>query len=419
MRRHILTMLTLLALLATTRLGATAASLNPQSPISSLPASLTSRPWAPVVLKPADLPDVAGAPITNLAVWAWRAGRWQVVPRQVDEVTAGVGYVARGDGVFDGEDELVFMLPDGGENAPALPPLARAVYRLAVSDPLAPDAPATVFYITRLDQGAPSFTQDYVRWDAQTRRLTGETYVLGLDSQRPLVTYLTLNGFDVDLVDRTKVRAVVNICLPACLTLTEDDLPLENINPIIDGPVRVVLDEDGDFAYATWASLSVDQTFNGLPRLIELRVSVDLSAEAQGATYRDENVPGGVTVDGTPDTVPATPVARWRQIDHPTGRMVNWFTIGSNYSELQNYYLDRGTVDNDDTGDKRSYGDSGLVIVGPSGQRVAVETALWALPRGSALDGPTLAAQLAAPLTQTITREEYYKLYLPYIQRGD
>ncbi len=378
-----------------------------------------SRPWAPVVVGPAQLPDLSGTPVSRLAVWVYRQNEWRLIPWQVDEQDAG-GYTAEGDGLFNGQDELVVMLDDLGETAPGRPPGADIVSIVTVSDPLAPDEAAHVAYVARMTVPTAPPAVDYVQYDATTHRLRSGRYVIGLNARHPTLDYLALNGSSLNLIDRLKLRAVLNDCGLTCSAFTEEQLPIPPLTPLKDGPVRVVLSRAGSLAYRDWVWLPVELDFTGLPvRLIQVHVHLDLATGLEGARYRDANVPQGVVVDGVPDDVPSVPFSPWREIDHPTGRLVTTYHVQTGYGDLFNFYQEGMTIVSEDTGDKRAWGDHGIAIDEPVGTRIAVDTALWALPPDTALAGPGLTLQQTTPLRVAVSRPQFPSLYLPLLRRSE
>ena len=381
--------------------------------------SSVSRSWAPVVLTAAQLPALDGAPLDRLAVWVYRAGAWQTVPWQVDEKDAS-GYTAQGDGVLNGGDEVVVMLEDLGDTAPSRLPDADIVHLVSVADPSAPTEPARVAYVARMTTPTVPPTVDYVQYDPATRRVSSARYAVGLHPQRPVLDYLALNGSGVNLLDRSKLRLVLYECLFGCTVINEDELPVPPLTPVKDGPLRVVLSQAGSLAYRDWLWLATDVDLSLAPsRVVQVQLRLDLATTVQGARYCDANRPDGVTVDGEPDDVPSLPPSPWHQIDHATGRLVSQYRVHTPYVTLYTFYQERTTTVNTDTGDHLAWGDHGIAIDEPVGERVQADQALWALPPDAALDGATLARQAATPLVVAVSHPQFPTLYLPLLQRGE
>ncbi len=106
------------------------------------PAS--ARLWQPLVLKGAQLAPLLGARSASLEVLAVHAGRLAAIPFQVDERLADGRYAlpdgparlaAKSPGVFDADDEVVFMVADMGERA-SPEDLPRRTVEVEADDPL-------------------------------------------------------------------------------------------------------------------------------------------------------------------------------------------------------------------------------------------------------------------------------------------
>ncbi len=377
-----------------------------------------SRPWAPIILKPTDLPGLTGAPANQIAVWASTSGGLHPILSQIDRVT-GEGYVGAETGVFEGSDELVFMAGDMGSGASRIPPGAQVWYEVTVSDPLDPTAQG-IAYVARMKQPVTLPSEFYVRYDAAAHLIAAQSYSVAFDGAHPIITSLKLAGSDTNWLDRSKARVLTNVCFTTCLTFDEEQLPLPAVQPVVNGPVRVVLGHRGGFAYRDWLTLRHEVSFADLGPIFvnQVRLSYDLAPTAVGATYRDAKTLGGVPIDGTPDAVPLQPFSPWRQIDLSAGRLVSLFNVTTPSGRLMNYYKDDKTPDASDTGDGQSYGDNGVIIDEPGGDRLGVDAALWLMPGNATADGATLAAQAATPLRVEVRGIQLGVLYLPLLSQA-
>ncbi len=220
-----------------------------------------SRASEPIVVPGADLAPFVGARIAELRLWRWAEGQWRMPPAPVDEGTDG-GYFTRAeDGILDGNDELVLMADDLGEEAPAgswppgmsdeHPPLG-----IAVTDPLS--GVVRFAYASRSSIAPPAPETRLVEYDAGAREVRSPTYTLGLagiptDGFVGIRT-LSLFGGATDLLDRLKLRASVRLATYEH-TFTEENVQFSRtavkVAPPIAGPVRIVVDNEGwDMAYA-------------------------------------------------------------------------------------------------------------------------------------------------------------------------
>jgi hypothetical protein len=114
--------------------------------------------------------------------------------------------------------------------------------------------------------------------------------------------------------------------------------------------------------------------FSGLT-YSEVRASTDFSELASGSKFYNAFNSGGIPVDGNQDSYTNTITAP------PDG--LNWFMLTGNsgtYLTLMNvpllgtsrtlYYKDNSATDVNDSGDKKSYGDNGLLISSPKANDV-------------------------------------------------
>ncbi len=338
---------------------------NAAASVSGL--STIVRTQEPVVILGSELPAFLGVPVTQLHVYAFDANQWVRLPAQVDEIDLGDKYVELEDGLLDANDQIVFMARDLGElsggRAPAIGDgsLALSWYEAKVSDPTHSGAQGWA-YVVRTGSAPPGGTPDYVSWNAAEHRIMGSNYTLGFESPRPWLDYLALGSSGVDILDRApKYR----FCR-ALLCLNENLAPDTPDGLVKDGPVRVILREGRIIAYGWMASSEIPLTIPSVVAPDWLRFSVDLNSAATGALYYNQAVPGGVLVDGSPDAVPELPLSTWNQISHSTGTFVHVFDVSELGGAPINYYLDSSAIDNQDSGDKMHFGDSGVRVDMPN-----------------------------------------------------
>jgi hypothetical protein len=94
---------------------------------------------------------------------------------------------------------------------------------------------------------------------------------------------------------------------------------------------------------------------------------MDWNDQASGMIYYDANNPAGVTVDGIADAITITPPTRWTQVSGVTGTIVSVSQVPAGIGGTSStYYKDDSTIDGNDTGDQRSYGDAGFQVDDPS-----------------------------------------------------
>jgi hypothetical protein len=141
---------------------------------------------------------------------------------------------------------------------------------------------------------------------------------------------------------------------------------------------------------------------------------LDYSAAASGMTYRNNNNPAGVTIDGTADTVAAGPLT-WESVDGSQGAVTSvhtWSTTVSP-SKFTSFYRDSASPPAGQApcqGDSGYYGASGPYVNGsiastdepasgaaPADRLTATRTLFFGSPGASA--GAVRRQQVVAPLT--------------------
>lgn len=373
---------------------------------------------------------------------------------------------ADSDPTFDGDDELVFMGGDAGRQARAgvtLPPAGvdpasgRAV---TVTDD---DGGKGYVYLFRsngsLDPGAG---RSYVDYDFKLTRLTeGQTMLdhYGYsNSNNPedstvKTPYYTLHSTDrwmedrmeihagsadgTDILDREVAQATLASCGRSELTFSGNwdrggDQDEGTYVAVTDGPVRAVRSYMGansgpyvqrDHIY--YSQREDNTVYLRVHIMADLYTWTDYSEAAVGMTYRDARNPGGVTVDGVPDTLTPTELGDfadgrrvWQQLSGPQGSVTTVTSAETDIPNpnLGNYYLDDETPDGPRErqcgGDGKSFGASGFGILGPvtpnTDPRVEPYNRLevkrvryFGAPEAGAAEAADLARRVDRPLVAT------------------
>lgn len=406
----------------------------------------------PVVVSGDLLAPYQGLPTDDIYVYAYRDGDWEQIPFQIDEKAVDEEdqrvYAAVGDGLLDADEELVFMLHDMGAEAPADAWVDSAADDQRIEVEMVVGDETRWAYVFTGPELTRTFTADYVRFSGPAQRIIAERYEVGFLDNSFGVDELRLNNSGVDVLDRSKLRLhiVARVFGFPVLsrTCTEDSITVSidaggcgqeprPTAPVIDGPVRLVTGPDGGFAYGGLFQLADDVDLSDLTvpvpgatvAIENVRFSFDFAAQAVATDtptlYFDANLDQPVEIDGEPDAVPAEPLAVWRQVSHPTGTLVMTADLTSDELNPTNYYLDDDTVDSDDTGDQRSYGDTGFSVEDPAGS-FSLTTSLLVLAPTTDAVGDEYAALLDDAPVPLVTRqfppaEIRGIIYLPFIRR--
>ncbi|RMF64528.1 MAG: hypothetical protein D6743_09205, partial [Calditrichaeota bacterium] len=343
-------------------------------------------------------------PINELFLFAFdsTSATFRMIPFQIDERDTANNFVFP-DSVdqvpgFDANDELVFMASDAGdrsvrwlddESSKQFPR-----YEIVLSDTLDKSSIKNAWvYLYRSTTLAPDQSTDYVQYVPSPTADTAQDTVLGYDSagnenykvageKEGFFGFLSIRGqAGQNLYDREKIRGTTNSFLFPSFS-EEAGFEFRNVE-VIDGPVRVIrrltlsllgfVDAPIPFQYFRNAAV-VGGTLNieSLPlgiKITSLRHSIDLSDQAAGMTFSNP-VNSAVVIDGMADPgvdrqVELAPAVNWMQVTGSQGTIVSIFQVPEIGQQQQLYYKDDAqTVDDNDTGDKLSYGDAGILITG-------------------------------------------------------
>lgn len=286
----------------------------------------------------------------------------------------------------DADDEIVFMARDAGGDAGSLAAPAHTVGGGTEVQVVDPGAPGTVGYVYLFRSDGtldPSAGRQYVSYsfsltsgdykstykltdgpNPENSTITGTTYSAHF-SDRWLFDRMSLTAGDrpgVDVIDRVMYR------FPGTCTRTENTFNDGEGAFVVNksGPVRALRSyvgaNSGPNTQATHAFYD-----SAVETVIDLRVhaipgvgaSLDLNQQAFGMTFRNPQVPGGVPIDGNPDTLPAgTP--SWWTMTGPQGSLGVAASFQTNLSLApQTYYQDDVTPAGQCTGDGQAVADTG------------------------------------------------------------
>jgi hypothetical protein len=376
-----------------------------------------NRPEDPVVLRGSDVPGLSSVAAGDVVAFRWIDG-WRQVPVQVDErkqvdfgtvynstpmgfsttvyADAGTFTGADANGNVDADDEIAFMAQDTGLEAPGgtagpAGTVAGSGVKVRVRTTLGGTTRDGWIYLFKRSGGlSPGAGRQYV--DYRFNLLSGDyksTYALqdGPNPENSTVTtpFYSLhfgdrwlrdelhvragNATGVDILDRAKARL-----LPGNCGRSEDTFDDAEGAFIANksGPVRAIrsyigansgpLTQREHIFYEDREDVRTFLRVHSVPGPLDY---FDYSAAASGMTYRNDNAPAGVTIDGVPETPAAGPV-EWETVDGPQGglSMVHSFdTDVPGFTGGTSYYLDDSTpgggVETQCTGDSASYGASG------------------------------------------------------------
>ena len=385
--------------------------------------STINRPADPVVLTGAQAPALSGVAPNRLVAFRATRGSWAQVPVQVDErkatnmatvynmptstrfysssidvplttyADAGTFVGADPNAAIDADDEIVFMARDAGGAKGDLAAPAGTVggaVEVRINDPLAPSASGYVYLFNSNGSLDPSAGRRYVDYDfnlasgdyrttynrtrgpnPEDSRVTGASYTAHF-SDRWTMDAITLTNGDrpgVDVIDRVKWD------IPVLCIRNENTFNAEEGAFVVNrsGPVRALRSYVGansgpntqntHFFYDRSVDSVVDLRVHAIPMVGS---HVDFSREAFGMTLRAPDLPDGVRIDGTPETLPAaTPT--WWTVHGTQGGLGFSASYDQNAVTAANqptrtYEDDLTPVTTQCTGDTEAVGDTGALF---------------------------------------------------------
>jgi hypothetical protein len=318
------------------------------------------------------------------------------------------------------EDEVVFMALDLGDlpeesNIASSLPISGTWYQVDVTDSLSPTVQGWAA-IVRSSGLTRTFTQTYASFDPATAQISTPHYTMGFAATHFGFDYLALNGSGVDILDRTKMRIELILGGP----LTEETIGPVTIDLTRSGPVRVIIGGGAFVGYRSLLTIAGSYPNPSPGFTTGARLSMDFAATVVTSTFYNANTPAGVPVDGSPDLVAIAPLSPWWQVSGDTGTLVQITDASGTGGTQINYYKDDASLDPDDTGDGRSYGDTGIEI-SSLGDTVAYRSAMFVLPAGMPNVGATYAEYTANPLLVATTERKpvWQTCALPLVLRED
>jgi hypothetical protein len=441
-------------------------------------ASPLDRPDDPVVLTGTATPSLVGAAPHDVVAFTW-AGKWKQIPVQVDErksfdlrvaypnpfscagnglcyapfsTAAKLRYADPGtlvgadtDPALDADDEIAFMAADAGADAAAAAAPSTVVagsrVRIKVSDPLG--AGVGYVYLFRqkgkLDPGAGAAYVTY-KFNLASGAYPG-TYKFAAGSNTEDSTVVTPyysrrfpdrwqdtdlkitrgGASGVDILDRNENQFAPDVCGRSRLTFSRGEGAfLVNRS----GPVRAIraylgansgpMTESQQIFYRTREDDTVFLRVHPIPSVMSF---LDYSSAASGMTYRNNNNAGGVTIDGSPDTVAAGTVT-WETVDGPQGGLTSVHTWDTDVdaSKFSSFYRDLASPPAGQTpceGDAGFYGASGPYVNGsigdtnepasgsaPTDRLTSTRTMFFDPPGGA--NGALRRRQVDSPLQTTV-----------------
>ncbi len=323
--------------------GISLAQAQPEPAPAATPAPVAmDRLYEQIILTGKILPSFTGVSVKSFRAGSINpaTGELRPIPVQADErneknnsfvFALGPGAdVDSTPGVFDSNDEIVFLARDLGPRASddQRRALGSEVIEVKVTDP---GNSATGFaYLFKNPDALPLSKIDYVNLDdPQTGlRVASRSYGFGLADQCQLTfDYLSVREpgqqSEVNIMDRLKVRGWVKLF--GFISLSTDECSwTSRYHGAVDGPVRVIRRTKSSFTVAMIPSVRFDTELVFYPDHFEVAITgrlpfdletiaptggfavyADYNDAVKGAKFYTGSYTAGITFDGTPKAEPS------------------------------------------------------------------------------------------------------------------
>jgi hypothetical protein len=438
-------------------------------------AGFAQREYEPVLFWGSSIPDpgMDPTPLNNIVVYAYDAAlsTWHPIPFQIDQVP----YFEDNDGTLDGDDEIVILSQDFGDQAPPEAwiddPTSRKYWRYQVLTIDGVLGGTSYAYLFRTDvPGSHTKAPGYITYNANADRIISGQYEFGFNEEG-LFSFASIpisaGGGGYDIIERLKIRGVGNVNLPLLgavqFEITEVGVKksrayaADNTRDPVVRVVRVWYINIDATAKGDWGSITYpieNQIFtlkfypnmadfgsakfkmpaDYEPVLKYFRYSIDLNESANGMRMFSpimlSHSPDGALINRAADPTDigmprdfTNDFEWWMQKgDGGTALMVLQMP-GLNGVSEQLYYKDAASGNNDnppynsieDTGDKVSWGDTGLKLSGDitAGTEIRIGGKLYFYGSDFSLaDAAQIKSFVETPLERQITHSTYLPVEL-------
>jgi hypothetical protein len=352
-----------------------------------------TRLYEPIVVAASKLPALTNDTIKVFTAYRYRNGNFELSPFQIDEVNEKGQFLRESDTIADTNDQVVFMPNDTGDRAPTdkwIDGSTDVRLELETTDPLTNEK--GWLYLFRHVKNPPKI-DPYMRYSrgpvtGGADTVFATSYIEAHDAQSGWFTDTRIKspyGDNQDILDRQKIRVGGRFQIFNVTINEEANVNYRSIRQG-GGPVRVlrelgisivflgaVIDSSGSFITQYFPFSMVLGAQNAkIPEIDGLTVnlirqSLDLNERAIGMKFFNAFNSSGVTIDGVADspnkTITSPPDGlNWLMRTGNPGTILTLMNIPAIGTTRELYYLDNSSSSNDDTGDKKSYGDVGINV---------------------------------------------------------
>lgn len=351
-----------------------------------------ARLYDPIVVAAGKLPALTNDTIKVFTAYRYLNGNFEASPFQIDEVNEKGLFLRESDTIADTNDQVVFMPGDTGDRAPTdkwITGSAEVRLELEATDPITNEKGWLYLFRRVPNPPKPAPHVRYSRGSVTTGADTvyATSYIDAHDAQGWFVDtrIKTPYGDNNDILDRQKVRVGGRFSIFNVVINEADNLRYRSIRHG-GGPVRVlrelgiklifleaVIDSTASFVtqYFPFSTVFSAQDAK-IPEVSGLTVnlirqSVDLNERANAMKFFNAFNQNGVTIDGAVDS-PAKTITdppdglNWLMRTGEPGTILTLMNIPIIGTKRELYYTDDSRSNAEDTGDKKSYGDAGILV---------------------------------------------------------
>ena len=334
-----------------------------------------SRFHDPVIVSTARLQLLHDRSTSNLRLYALRAGKLEAIPYQFDafdrkhQLQVSHGQIPRSF-EFDGNDELVFMAKDAGDQTPSdsFPPRTDSVLEIQLNDPVNAGK-AWVYLLHFSGPPPPRSNLVYTNYDTKTDIASGTFYSIEYFPGGNFFTGMRFTeaagGTGENILHRMKVRLNPTFKGGWSPVFKEDDFsaivegvkngPVRsirrvrqalNLGPLLPSPGGTVHTYYYFSSFVTPSIFSIPWLVMKMARDFRFYGVSDFNHGVIGMTYWDSANPDGLTLTGNnTEHVNATSDHDWWALGGSFGSCVHIFLLPK---ELTDLGVVRGTVFRDD-----------------------------------------------------------------------
>lgn len=414
-----------------------------------------ARDLDPVVVSGNLILGLTGVPVNEVYVYRFdnRERDWCPIPFQIDEKDNTTNYwLPNPNGVFDGNDELVFMAKDVGEQAPDASYWiddadSKQYERLEIAIVDTVTKQTGYVYVFRSPNRLPLSSVSYMMYRPATSSQPGADSVLAKSyvenhTQGGIPTdWKMLHGTGVDILDRQKIRITLNYGILIYVDETISETSFDTVR-IKLGPVRVIREvfwhidlfpglispKDLNFPFLYYPfsieSGGISGSIKPSDHVDMIRQSFDLNPNANGMKFYNPYNLAGKIIDGSGGTeninnkIDDAPAVNWWMVTGNQGTYSLVFRIEPIGNKRTLYYYDEKKTNSDDTGDQMSWGDTGIKIEGKDiSGNISVGYRIYFLgPNQPITMGSALANNFASPFKLQFQANQYVPVELVYFR---